>query len=370
MVQGGYRAAIMPAPGEPIRVETIAAPVLEPGSALLRVLYSEVCGTDVHLHHGRLAGVPFPIIPGHVSVGEIAEMPAPLTDVDGRPFRIGDTVTFLDVHGTCHRCYECLVTKQSTRCPHRRVYGITFSAREGLLGGWAEALWMKPGVHLMRLPDDLDAETFIGGGCGLVTAVHAVERAGLRIGHTVAVLGVGPVGQSAIALAALGGADRIIAIGDPASRLAFSQRMGATDVIGLDVAPADRSTIVRDLTGGRGVDVAIEAAGAPDAVAQAMDLVREGGRVVVCGQYTDGGDVAINPHRQVNRKHLEVFGCWGSDFSHLYRGVRVAARHAGRVPWREMIGARYGLDDAGLALDAVAGRRVTKAVIVPGPSAA
>lgn len=366
-----WRAAVMPGPHEPIGVVEVPAPELRPGAALLRVLYSEVCGTDVHLHHGRLAGVPFPIIPGHVSVGEIAEMPAPLEDVDGRPFAIGDVVTFLDVHGTCHRCYECLVTKQTTRCPHRRVYGITFSATEGLLGGWAEALWLKPGVHLLRLPDGLDAETFIGGGCGLVTAMHAVERAGLRIGHTVAVLGVGPVGQSAIALAALGGADRVIAIGDPASRLAFARRMGATDVIGLDIPPDERAAMVRSLTGGRGVDIAIEAAGAPEAVAQAMDLVREGGRVVVCGQYTDGGDVTVNPHRQVNRRHLEIHGCWGSDFSHLYRAVHVAARHASRVPWREMIGARYGLEDAGRALQAVAARAVTKAVIVPGsPGAA
>lgn len=364
--RAGYRAVVMPAPGEPLRVETLPAPALEAGSALLRVLYSEVCGTDVHLHHGRLSGVPFPIIPGHVSVGEIAELPAPLTGVDGRPFQVGDVVTFLDVHGTCHRCYECLVTKQTTRCPHRRVYGITYSARDGLLGGWAEALWMKPGVHLLHLPDELDAETFIGGGCGLVTAMHAVERAGLRIGDTVVVLGVGPVGQSAVALAAIGGAERVIAIGDPAMRLDFARRMGATEVIGLDTPPDERAALVRELTGGRGADVVIEAAGVPDAVGQAMDLARDGGRVVICGQYTDGGDVSINPHRQVNRKHLEVFGCWGSDFSHLYRAVRTAARHAATVPWREMIGARYGLDDANKALDAVAQRTVTKAVIVPG----
>jgi L-iditol 2-dehydrogenase len=109
----------------------------------------------------------------------------------------------------------------------------------------------------------------------------------------------------------------------------------------------------------------IEAAGSPEAVSQALDLVRDGGRVVVCGQYTDHGDVAINPHTQLNRKHIEVHGCWGSDFSHLYRAVHVAARHAHRIPWREMIGARFGLDDAGLALESVATRQVTKAIIVP-----
>ena len=361
-----FRAAIMTGPNEPIRLESIPAPVLEPGAALLDVVYSEVCGTDVHIHHGKLAGVPFPIIPGHVSVGRIRELPSPVIDVNGRPFSVGDLVTFLDVHGTCHRCYECLVTKQTTRCPHRRVYGITYGARDGLMGGWAEALWMRPGVHMLRLPEGLDAETFIGGGCGLVTAMHAVERAGLRLGHSVAVLGAGPVGQSAIALAALGGADPVIAIGGPAPRLEFARRMGATAVLDLDMPHAERVAAVRSMTGGRGVDIVIEAAGAPEAVTQALDLVRDGGRVVVCGQYTDAGPVTINPHVQVNRKHIEIHGCWGSDFSHLYRAVHVAARHAKRIPWREMIGAKYGLAQANEALRAVERREITKAVIDPG----
>lgn len=355
----------MPGPNEPMRIEQVPAPELEPGSALLDVVYSEVCGTDVHIHHGRLSGVPYPIIPGHVSVGRIRELPYPIEDVSGHPFAVGDLVTFLDVYGTCNRCYECLVTKQTTRCSKRRVYGITFSSKEGLLGGWAEAIWMRPGVHMLRLPDGLDAETFIGGGCGLVTAVHAVERAGLRLGHSVVVLGVGPVGQSAIALAALGGADTVIAIGGPASRLAFARGMGATHVIDLDVPPEERAGIVRDLTGGRGADIVIEAAGVPDAVSQGLDLARDGGRVVVCGQYTDAGLTTIHPHAQVNRKHLEVHGCWGSDFSHLYRAVQIAARHAHRIPWREMIGATYSLEQANEALKAVEKREVTKAVIRP-----
>jgi 2-desacetyl-2-hydroxyethyl bacteriochlorophyllide A dehydrogenase len=360
-----FTAAVMPGPNEKIRLEQVARPELQAGGALLEVLYSEVCGTDVHIHHGRLAGVPFPIIPGHVSVGRLSELSSPVRDVEGRPFAIGDVVTFLDVHGTCHRCYECLVTKQTTRCPHRRVYGITYGSREGLLGGWAQQLWMQPGVHMLRLPDGLDAETFIGGGCGLVTAMHAVERAGLRLGQSVVVLGAGPVGQSAAALSAIGGADPVIILGGPASRLSFAQRMGATHAIDLAVPHAERVAEVKRLTGGRGADVVIEAAGAPEAVSQAMDLVRDGGRVVVCGQYTDVGPTTINPHVQVNRKHLEVHGCWGSDFSHLYRAVNIAAKHAHHVPWREMIGGRFSLDQANEALKAVEHREVTKAVIVP-----
>jgi L-iditol 2-dehydrogenase len=359
-----YAAAVMPAPHAALRVEEFPAPTLEAGAALLAVRCSEVCGTDVHLHHGRLSGVPYPIIPGHVSVGIVAALPAPISGVDGRPFREGDEVTFLDVHGTCHRCYYCLVAKQPTRCPARRVYGITYGARDGLLGGWAEAVWLKPGVLMLHLPDGL-AETFIGGGCGLVTAVHAIERADVRIGQTVAVLGAGPVGQSVIALSALSGAERIIAIGDPASRLAFAKRMGATDVIGLDEAPDVRLTRVREMTGGRGADVAIEATGAPEAVSQALDLVRDGGRVVVCGHYTDNGDVRIHPHWQLNRKHVDLRGCWGSDFSHFHRATRLAAHFGDRVPWRDMIGGRFSLAEAGRAVEAVERREVTKAVIVP-----
>jgi threonine dehydrogenase-like Zn-dependent dehydrogenase len=359
------RAAVMTAPHEPIVMQSFPAPVLEPGAALLRVVYSEVCGTDVHLHHGRLAGVPYPIIPGHVSVGVIEEMAGPITDVEGRDFRVGDRVTFLDVHETCGSCYHCLVTKQSTRCPHRRVYGITYSANDGLLGGWAEAMWMKPGVHMLRLPDELETETFIGGGCGLVTGIHAVERAAIRLGDAVAVLGAGPVGQSIAALSALSGAARVIVVGDPAPRLEFASRMGATDTFGLDIAPADRLQGVRDLTSGYGADVVIEASGAPEAVPQALDLVRDGGRVVVCGHYTDTGDVRIHPHWQINRKHVELRGCWGSDFSHFHRAIKVAAKHGKDVPWREMVSRTYALEEANDALAAVARREVVKALIGP-----
>lgn len=360
-----YAAVVMPAPGQPLQLTQFPAPTLAPGAALLHVTYSEVCGTDVHLHHGRLSGVPYPIIPGHVSVGIIAEMNGPITDVEGRPFALGERVTFLDVHETCGHCYQCLVAKQSTRCPHRRVYGITYSANDGLLGGWAEALWMKPGVHMVRLPAGLDEETFMGGGCGLVTALHALDRAEVRLGQNVAVLGVGPVGQSIIALSALSGAGRIFAIGDPASRLAFARRMGATDSLGLDRAPEERRDAVLDATDGHGVDVVIEASGAPEAVLQAFDLVRDGGRIVVCGHYTDNGDVRIHPHFHINRKHIEVRGCWGSDFSHFYRAVAIAAKHGDRIPWREMVERRYPLAQAQDALDAVERREVTKAIIVP-----
>lgn len=355
----------MPGPNQAVRLDEIPLPALESGAALLDTVCSEVCGTDVHVHRGRLSGVPYPLIPGHVSVGRISALRGRIADVEGVAFAEGDLVTFLDVHGTCNACYQCLVAKQTTRCPHRRVYGITYGAADGPLGGWSEKIWMKPGVKMIRLPSGLDPEAFIGGGCGLTTAVHAVDRAELRLGQSVAVLGVGPVGQSCLALAALSGAGEIVAIGGPADRLAFARRMGATTTLDLSLPHEERLAAVRRMTHGRGVDVVIEAAGRPEAVSQALDLVRDGGRVVVVGQYTDHGPVPIHPHFQINRKHLEIRGCWGSDYSHFHRAVELAARWQDRVPWREMVSERYPLDRAGVGLASVKAQTVLKAVIAP-----
>jgi L-iditol 2-dehydrogenase len=357
----------MPAANKPLELREFPVPALEPGAALLHTMYSEVCGTDVHLHHGRL-DVPFPIIPGHVSVGTVAELrdrEQSIVDVEGERIREGDVVTFLDVHETCNACYHCLVAQQPTRCQKRRVYGITYSANEGLLGGWAEAIWMKPGVKMIRVPAELSPETFIGGGCGLVTGLHAIDLAHVRLGESVAVLGVGPVGQSVVALAALSGADQVIAVGGPNDRLAFARRMGATRTLGLDLPGNERIAEVRGATHGRGADVVIEASGAPEAVAQALDMVRDGGRVVICGHYTDNGSVEIHPHWQVNRKHVEIHGCWGSQYHHFHRAVQLAARFGDRVPWREMVTGRYDLSHAADALAAVESRSALKAVIVP-----
>jgi L-iditol 2-dehydrogenase len=357
----------MPGAHQALEIREIAGPNLEPGAAVLRTMYSEVCGTDVHLHHGRL-DVPFPIIPGHVSVGVVAELRDGADtprDVEGERIGEGDVVTFLDVHETCNRCYYCLVARQPTRCAKRRVYGITYSANEGLLGGWAEAIWMKPGVRMIRLPKRLAPETFIGGGCGLVTALHAIDLAHLRLGESVAVLGVGPVGQSAIALAALSGAGEVIGVGAPDDRLAFARRMGATHTLALDVPAAERLADVRTRTRGRGVDVVIEASGSPAAVSQALDLVREGGRVVVCGHYTDNGPVEIHPHWQLNRKHVELHGCWGAEYHHFHRAVQLAAQFGDRVPWREMVTGRYGLEEASTALRVVESQEALKALVVP-----
>ncbi len=360
------RAAVIPAPFAPVEVREYPEPTLEPGAVLLQTLASEVCGTDVHLWHGRLAGVPYPLIPGHISVGQVAKTNGQVTDIEGAPIQTGDVVTFLDVHGTCFRCWQCLVARQPTRCPYRRVYGITYGADDGLLGGWSEFIHLKPGVQIVRLRAGVTPDLWIAGGCGLPTALHAVDRAEIRLGEAVVVQGAGPVGLSACALARASGAGWVGVVDTSEPRLFAAARMGADSVflLGEDgFAPVLAQ--VRQHTGGRGADIAIEASGSPLAVPQGMQMCRDGGRYVVVGQYSDNGPVSINPHFDINKKHLDVRGCWGIEMAHLWRAMDILARHAGQFPWLETITRRYALEEAGQALRDVEARTVVKALIVP-----
>ena len=359
-------AAVMTAPHQPVEIREFDRPDLPRGAALLRTARSEVCGTDVHLWHGRLSGVPYPIIPGHVSAGTLEAVRGPIAGLEGETLREGDRIAFFDVHRTCGRCRACTVHRTPTRCPSRRVYGITDPASEGLFGGWSQAIYLEPGVGLARLPDTVTFDDYIGGGCGLLTAVHIIERAALHAGDSVVVQGTGAVGLSTIALAREAGAATIVAIGAPAARLGLAREMGADHVFDLHATrEADRLEAVRALTYGEGADVVVEAAGSARAIEEGLSLVRDGGRYVVAGHYTDAGPSQINAHHQINRKHLDIRGCWGSTPAHFVRGLALLERHASRVPWRAVGERTYPLDRLNEALRDAESMRITKALVDP-----
>lgn len=362
------RALVYPAPNRSPEIRRYTIPDLEPGAVLLRVLASEICGTDVHLFHGRLQGVPYPLIPGHVSAGIVEAKNGVVYDVEGRPIEVGDRVTFLDVHATCNHCWYCLVAKASTRCPHRKVYGITYGAEDppGLSGGWSEYLYLRPRTKLLPLPAEVSTETWMGGGCGLPTATHAIELAQIRLGDRVLIQGSGPVGLSCAALALLSGAGWVGVVGAPELRLNLARSFGVDATFNIQTTPLeDRVSAIKNLTGNRGPDIVIEASGNPQAILEGCELVRDGGRYVIVGQYTDNGEVSINPHLHINRKHLEIRGCWGSDFSHFYRAMEILKRFESRIHWARFISKTYQLDEASQAIEDMEQQRVIKALITP-----
>ena len=325
-----------------------------------------MCGTDVHLWHGRLAGVPYPIIPGHVTTGTLEKANGALKDVTGAPLRDGDRLAFFDVHRTCGRCLACTAHRTPTRCPSRRVYGITDSATEGLFGGWSQKVYLEPGVIVAKLPDNVTFEAYIGGGCGLLTSVHIIERAQIRLGDTVVVQGAGAVGMSTAALARKAGAGQVIVVGAPADRLALSRDMGADEVIDIDAAsPDERVQRVMDLTGGIGADVVVEAAGSARAFEEGLRMARNGGAYMIAGHYTNTGDSIVNAHEHINRKHLDIRGCWGSEVGHFLRALRALERWGHEVPWARIGAATYGLGQLNEALEVAGALKIPKALVNP-----
>jgi L-iditol 2-dehydrogenase len=246
------------------------------------------------------------------------------------------------------------------------VYGITYSAREGLLGGWAEAIYLKPGVKIFRIPQGVSADQVIGGGCGLFTGFAGVDRANLAMGDTVLVQGAGPVGLSAAAFASLAGAGQVLMIGAPESRLRLGRTLGVDEAFDLQTTTEEeRRERILDRTGGRGPDVIIEAAGHSSAVPEGLSLLRDGGTYVIVGHYTEAGEIPLNPHVDLNRKHARVLGQWGTDFHHLARALTLLARHSEKLPMDRIVGRSYGLEAANGALADVEALKVTKALIRP-----
>ncbi|HCH7473823.1 TPA: zinc-binding dehydrogenase [Pseudomonas aeruginosa] len=359
-----FRAAVMPAPNADIEIRDYPRPKLAAGEVLMRTLYSEVCGTDVHIQEGRLQGVPYPIIPGHFSVGTVEEVCGSVTSVLGRAVQPGDMVTFLDVHRTCHRCWQCQVAKTPTRCPSRKVYGVTHSATEGPLGGWSEIVLLQNDVAIAHIPDGLSPLRFISGGCAMPTAIHAVERGGVALGDLVVVQGAGPVGICAAIAARQSGAEVFVCDMAPL-RLEAARRMGFNV---LDLAgDADRpSALLAEVAGGRLADVVIEATGVSSAIPAGVAMTRDGGRYVVVGHYADSGETRLNPHLDINRKHLDIRGTWGIEYSHFHKAIGLLdslTAVGGDVLFEDVMVSTYSLDEVQQALDAVRDRRVVKAVI-------
>jgi threonine dehydrogenase-like Zn-dependent dehydrogenase len=382
------RASVLEEFNEPLRSRSYPVPAeLEAGSAIVQTEMAGICGTDVHLWKGQLP-IVLPVILGHETVGRVHGLGEGAgRDWSGQPLGIGDRITWNSAT-SCGRCHYCARKGQPTRCPERRAYGIGYRCDQPphFLGGYAQYHFLRPGTTIHRVPDDLPTEAVIGAGCALITAIHGVERiciegrpgtspgggaGGMPIlpslwRDSVVVQGAGPVGISALAVAKAAGANQVIVIGGPRARLEMARRFGADAVVALEETgePAGRIARVRELTGGYGADVVVECVGSPNAVAEGVEMCRDGGKYLVLGHYCDAGPMALNPHL-VTRKQLQVFGSWSSEPRHLKAAIEFLRANRERFPFDSMVTDRFPLDRANDALLATAQWRSAKSVIVP-----
>ena len=266
------RAVTYHAPGD-LRVERVPDPeLLAPSDTLVAVTLAAICGSDLHVWHGRERGLDTGTVMGHEFLGTVLEVGSEVTGI-----RRGDRVVspFTTSCGNCFYCAHGL----PARCGRGQLFGWVEKGA-GLQGGQAEIVRVPlADTTLVRLPEQLSPEAGLVLGDVLATGYHCATLGRVEAGTVAAVVGCGPVGLMAVLAARELGAARVFAIDSVPERLALAARMGGEPVL-LDATTA---ASVRDMTGGRGPDAVLEAVGTEGAARLAFDLVRPGGTIGAVG---------------------------------------------------------------------------------------
>ena len=275
------RAVTYQAPGE-VRVEEKPDPeVGSPDEALIQVEASGICGSDLHIYHGRVPVEPGFTI-GHEFVGTVLAVGDEVERV-----AVGDRVLGC-FHTACATCSACL-RGDYHRCRRGRTFGHG-SKLGDLQGAQAEKLLVpRAEMTLRRVPEGMSADVALFAGDVMGTGYHAVAHAGIHAGDTVAVLGLGPVGLCAVQAARAAGAAGVFAIDTVEERLAMAARFGATPV---HLTEQDPKRTVRAATDG-GADIVVDAVGDPGPLEMAVSLARDAGTVSGIGAYAGRGEVPL-----------------------------------------------------------------------------
>jgi len=343
------RAVTFQAP-EQVRIEEKADPeIAAPDDAVVRVEASGICGSDLHIYHGRVPVEPGFTI-GHEFVGTVL---AAGDDVER--VAVGDRVlgTF---HTACATCVSCL-RGDYHRCRNGQTFGHGANLGD-LQGAQAELLLVpRANLTLRRVPEGMSADVALFAGDVMGTGYHSIAHAEMRAGDTVAVLGLGPVGLCAVQAAIAGGAVKVFAVDTVEERLGMAERFGAMP---LHLTEQDPKKAVRAATEGLGVDVVVDAVGDPGPLALAISLARDAGTVSGIGAYAGKGEVPLG---LAWLKGLQLRLGLANVIAHVDRVL--ALMEAGKLDPSPLVTHHMSLDQADEAYRVYDNREALKIVLTP-----
>ncbi|MFE4593416.1 zinc-binding dehydrogenase [Streptomyces laurentii] len=356
------RAAVLPAVGSPLEITGIELPAPGPGQVRVRLAAAGVCHSDLSLSDGTLR-VPVPAVLGHEGAGTVVAVGEGVTHVAP-----GDDVVlnWAPSCETCHPCslgevWLCLDALSGAAAVHARTEDGT-ALHPGLnVAAFAEETVVAAGC-VLPAPEGVPLTDAALLGCAVLTGWGAVHHsARVRAGETVAVFGVGGVGLATLQAARAAGAAAIVAVDVSPEKEALARAAGATEYV---VASDTTAKDIRRLTGGHGVDVAVECVGRAVTIRTAWESTRRGGRTTVVG--IGGKD------QRVSFNALEIFH-WGRTLSGCVYGnsdpardLPVLAEHirAGRLDPGALVTDRITLDDIPAAFDALRAGKGGRALVV------
>ncbi|MCW3473045.1 Zn-dependent alcohol dehydrogenase [Limobrevibacterium gyesilva] len=309
------KAAVLHAAHQPLTIEDIGLARPKRNEVLVRTAFAGLCHSDLHFMEG-LYPYPVPCVLGHESAGVVEAVGEDVTYVQP-----GDhVVTCLSVF--CGACPQC-VTGHPNLCENTEVKLMPGMSRrltwkgEVLhqfmnLSSFAEQMLVHEHA-IVKIDPDIPLDRAALVGCGVVTGVMAVFNAArVEPGSTVAVIGCGGIGLSAVNGAALAGAERIIAIDTQPAKLELAREMGATDLV--NASNADPVDIVRDLTGGGGVHYAFEAIGSKETAEQSFRMLRPGGLATIIGMIPVGTKIELHGADFLRDRRIQGTSMGGNRF--------------------------------------------------------
>jgi succinate semialdehyde reductase (NADPH) len=364
------KAAILDSAPGGMHIEQIPVPEPRAGEILVKVHGCGVCHTDLHVMKAEVA-FPTPAVMGHEISGVVAALGPGVTGP-----AVGTRVAsaFIMPCGFCTPCGAGRDDLCDSFFAMNRLKGTLYDGTTRLhrqdgspiamysMAGLAEYS-VVPATDVFPLADGLPLEESAVLGCAIFTAYGAVRHAGdLRGGERIAVVAAGGVGINIIQIAKAFGASQIIAVDVKDDKLEAATRLGATDVV--NSTKTDAVARVRELTGGRGVDVAFEVLGIPQTFTQAFEMIRDGGRMVAVG-IAPGKTTAPVEITRLVRRELRITGSYGARTrADMPEIIRLAAQGVFRP--ETMVTQRFTLDDADAAYQALArGEIIGRAIVVP-----
>ena len=343
------RAVTFQAPGE-VRVEERPEPEPQAGDdVVVAIEASGICGSDLHIYHGRVKIEPGFTI-GHEFVGTVVSAGEDFTRAAP-----GDRVLGC-FHSACGTCLFCMRGAYH-ECDFKRTFG--HGASMGSLQGTQaeQALVPNANLTLRKVPEGVSDEIALFAGDVMGTGYHAISDGGVKPGDGVAVLGLGPVGLCAVQAAVAAGAGPVLAIDTVEDRLKLAQQFGAIPVHLTEQSPRD---VVKEMTGGRGVEVAVDAVGHPDALELAIRLACKAGTVVAIGVYAERCEVHMG---LVWIKGLTLKAGPANVIGHVDRVLGMLA--AGSLDPTPLVTHHMSLDEAPEAYQLYDRREALKIVLTP-----
>lgn len=361
-------AAVLYAKREAMKVEPLDLAPPGAGEVLIRMGAAGVCHSDYHVISGQ-AGHEFPVVLGHEGAGEVIAAGAGVEKV-----KVGDHVV-LSWIPYCGTCFFCKAGQSHLCQTHKgplwdgtmldgtcRLHNTDGPVRHlSMLACWASHA-VVPEISCVPIPPDVPFEVAALLGCAVTTGVGAVvNRAKVKAGSTVAVVGAGGVGLSIIMGAKMVGAARIVAVDAAAHTEQMARNLGATDFID---ANEDVHAQLMALTDDIGADYVFEAVGKPALQRTCLELTRPGGQLTFVGMAGNEATIEL-PTTGITRQEKTVTGSiFGS--AHTDRDFRLYAEHfaCGRLPVERLIGRRYSLEQINTAIDDMLAGKPGRGVIL------